>query len=106
MDHESAIKYYCYYYNVNKFRIPTTKHFFKLKGGRCETFDGVNFVQCSSLMLNAEKWGANIKKWGRCQLVLPNFMCCQTCLPNFSVFKVVYHEHPFAFSSSAISVMP
>jgi len=29
--------------NVNKFRIPTTKHF--LKGGKCETFKGVNFVQ-------------------------------------------------------------
>jgi len=27
---------------VNKFRIPTTEHFFK--GGRCETFKGVNFV--------------------------------------------------------------
>jgi len=28
--------------NVNKFRIPTTEHFFK--EGRCETFKGVNFV--------------------------------------------------------------
>jgi len=28
--------------NVNKFRIPTTKRFFK--GGKCETFKGVNFV--------------------------------------------------------------
>jgi len=28
--------------NVNKIRIPTTKDFFK--GGRCETFKGVNFV--------------------------------------------------------------
>jgi len=28
--------------NVNKFRIPTTKHFFE--GGRCETFKGVNCV--------------------------------------------------------------
>jgi len=28
--------------NVNKFRIPTTKYFFK--GGSCETFKGVNFV--------------------------------------------------------------
>jgi len=28
--------------NVNEFRIPTTKHFFK--GGKCETFKGVNFV--------------------------------------------------------------
>jgi len=28
--------------DVNKFRIPTTKHFFN--GGKCETFKGVNFV--------------------------------------------------------------
>jgi len=28
--------------NMNKFRISTIKHFFK--GGRCETFKGVNFV--------------------------------------------------------------
>jgi len=26
--------------------------------------------------------------------------------PTFSVFKVLYHEHPFAFSPSAMSVMP
>jgi len=28
--------------NVNKLRIPTTKHFFK--GGKCETFKEVNVV--------------------------------------------------------------
>jgi len=28
--------------NVNKFRITTTQHVFK--GGKCETFKGVNFV--------------------------------------------------------------
>jgi len=28
--------------NVNKFRIPTTKNF--IKGGKCETFKGVNAV--------------------------------------------------------------
>jgi len=28
--------------NVNKFKIPITKQFFK--GGRCETFKGVNLV--------------------------------------------------------------
>ena len=28
--------------NVNKFRIPNTKHF--IKGGKCETFKGVNVV--------------------------------------------------------------
>ena len=34
------------------------------------------------------------------------FMCCQPCFPNFQCFKVVYHEHPFAFPPSAVSVMP
>jgi len=28
--------------DVNKFKIPTSKHIFK--GGKCETFKGVNFV--------------------------------------------------------------
>jgi len=39
-------------------------------------------------------------------LLLLTFMSCHPCLPNFQCFKVVYHEHPFAFSSSAMSVMP
>jgi len=51
--------------NMNKFKMPTTMDFFK--GGRCETFKGVN---CGLLMVNAEKWGAKIKKWGRCQLAI------------------------------------
>jgi len=33
--------------------------------------------------------------------VLPAFV-----FPTFSDFKVVYHEHPFAFPLSAVSVMP
>jgi len=88
--------------NMKKFRIPTTKHFFK--GGRCETFKGVN---CSLLMVNAEKWCTKIKKWGRCQLAIAYLLCVASLVfPTFSVFKVVYHEHPFAFSFSVISVMP
>jgi len=51
--------------NMNKFRIPITKHFFK--GGRCETFKGVNF---SLSMVNEEILGAKIKKWGRCELAI------------------------------------
>ena len=30
--------------NVNKFSSPTTKHF--IKGEKCETFKGANFVVC------------------------------------------------------------
>jgi len=33
---------FIYPMNVNKFRIPNTKHF--IKGGKCETFKGVNVV--------------------------------------------------------------
>jgi len=34
------------------------------------------------------------------------FLCVASLVfPTFSVFKVVYYEHPFAFSPSAISVM-
>jgi len=40
--------------NVNEFRIPTTKHFFK--GGKCETFRGVNFVvYCWWMQRNGEQ---------------------------------------------------
>jgi len=34
------------------------------------------------------------------------FMCFSLVFPTFSLVKVVYHEHPFAFSLSAVSVMP
>ena len=44
--------------NVNKFRIPTIKHFFKAV--RFETFKGGKL--CSLFMVNAEKWGAKIKQ--------------------------------------------
>jgi len=58
-------------------------------------------------MVNAEKWGAKVKKWGRCQLANCLTLCVVSLVfPTFSVFKVVYHEHPFALSLSAISVMP
>jgi len=40
--------------NLNKFRITTTKYFFK-KGS-------MKLKICSLLMVNAEKWGAKIKK--------------------------------------------
>jgi len=55
--------------HVIKFRIPTTKHFFKGEG--CETFKGVN---CSLLVVNAEKWDAKLKKWGRCQLAIASLL--------------------------------
>jgi len=88
--------------NVNKFRIPTTKHFSKGEG--VELSEG---KICSLLMVNAEKWGAKIKKWGPCQHAIAQLLWVASLVfPTFSVFKVVYHEHPFAFSPSAISVMP
>jgi len=40
--------------NVNKFRIPTTKHFFK--EGKCKTFKGVNFVVYSWWMQRNVAW--------------------------------------------------
>jgi len=41
---------------------------------------------------------------------IPTGFCLTLCVasllfPTFSVFKIVYHEHPFAFSPSAMSVM-
>jgi len=49
--------------NVNKFRTPITKYFFK--GGKGETFKGVNLIVYWWWMQ-----GAIIKKWGRCQLAV------------------------------------
>jgi len=40
------------------------------------------------------------------QMKTYNHMVDDLVFPTFGVFKVVYHEHPFAFSPSAISVMP
>jgi len=54
--------------------------------------------------VNAEKWGAKTK-WGRCQLAIAKLLCVASrVMPACSIFKVVYHEHPFVFSP-AISVM-
>jgi len=61
---------------------------------------------CSLLMVNAEKWDAKIK-WGRCQLAVAYLLYVASLFfPTFSVFKVVCHEHPFAFSPSAVLAMP
>jgi len=60
---------------------------------------------CSLFMVNAEKWGAKIK-WGDANLLSPNFYVLPALSSQLSVFLVVYHEHPFAFPSSAMSVMP
>jgi len=49
-----------------------------------------------------QRKGPRKQSWGDANLLLPNF---EPCLPTFSAFKVVYHEHPFAFSP-AISVLP
>jgi len=62
---------------------------------------------CSLLMVNAEKLGVEIKKWGWCQLAIAQLLCVASLVfPIFSVFKVAYHEHPFAFSPSAMLVIP
>jgi len=54
-------------------------------------------------MVNTKKKGAKIK-WG----AMPTcyYLTFSHVFPTFSVFKVVHHEHPFAFSPSAISVLP
>jgi len=58
-------------------------------------------------MVNVEKWGEKIKRWGRCQLAVAYLLCVASLVfPTFSVFKAVFHEHSFAFSPSAMSVMP
>jgi len=51
--------------------------------------------------------GRENKKWWRCQLAIAQLLCVASLVfPPFNVFKVVHHEHPFAFSPSAMSIMP
>jgi len=58
-------------------------------------------------MVNAEKWGVKIMKWRRSQLAIAQPLCVASlACPPFSFFKVLYHEHPFAFSPSTMSVIP
>jgi len=57
-------------------------------------------------MVNAEKWGAKMRKWGDANLLLAITCVASLVFLPFSVFKVLYHEHPFAFSPSSMSVMP
>ena len=78
---------------VNKFSLPTTKHFIK---GESVTFSK------GLLMTNAEKCCEKIKKWGRCQLAVAQLLrVASLVFPTFSVFKLLYHEHSFAFFPSA-----
>ena len=62
--------------------------------------------RCSVLMVNAGKWCVKIK-WRQCQYTIALLLFVVSLVfPTFSDFKVVYHEHPFAFPPSAVSVMP
>jgi len=57
--------------------------------------------------VNAEKQGTKIMKWGRSQPAIAYFSCvANRVFLTFSVFKFVHHEHLFAFSPSAMSVIP
>jgi len=55
-------------------------------------------------MVNAEKWGAKINKWGDGNLLLPNVYVFQPCLPNFQGFKICVSWTPFyIFSFCCVS---
>jgi len=64
--------------NVNKFRIPTTKHFFK---GESVT------LSKGLLMVNTEKWGVKMKSGGDANLLLLNFYVLLTLSSHLSVFS-------------------
>jgi len=38
-------------------------------------------------MVNAEKWGAKLKKWGNANLILPNFYVSPTLSSQLSMFS-------------------
>jgi len=80
--------------NVNKFRIPTTKHFFN--GGRCATFKGVNFLVYWWWM---QRNGARKLSGAMPICYCITFMCCQPCLPNFQYFQSCVWWTPFCIFS-------
>jgi len=53
------------------------------------------------------KWLPNsnceTKVGGDASLLSLNFVCCYFVFTTFSVFKVVYHEYPFAFSAVSVT---
>jgi len=74
---------------VKKFRKPRTVS----EGKVCYKLSAL-------LMVNANKWGTNVKNWGVAPTCHPlTVMCCYSSFvfPTFSVFKVVYHEYLLHF---------
>jgi len=69
--------------NMNKFRMPTTKHFFK--GGRCETFKEGNYVVHWWWM---QRNGArNWRRGGDANLLSPYFYVLPALSSQLSVFS-------------------
>jgi len=67
--------------NVNKFSLPTTKHFIK---GEVRNFQ--RGKPCSSLMVNAEIGRENkVEAMSTC--CCPTSVCCQPCLSTFQCFQ-------------------
>jgi len=80
------------YMAVIKFRTPS------ILQGECV----LQYKLSGLLMVSAEKWSANLKKWG-VHANLPSLNSCVSFVfPIFSVFKVVYHEYPCAFSVKSV----
>jgi len=94
---------YGFIYSHEREQIQDTKYQALYQRGNVWNFQ--RGKRCSLLMVNAGKWGGKIK-WGRCQLAIAQLLCVASLVfPFFSVIKILYHEHPFAFSP-ALSVMP
>ena len=68
--------------NVNKFRIPNTKHF--IKGGNCETFKGVNVVVYWWWMQGNGAWK---QSGGDASILLLNFYVLPALSSQLSVFS-------------------
>ena len=99
--------------NVKKFRIPTTKHFFK--GGNCETFKGVNVVVYWWWMQRNGAWKSWIGGDANLLMLLPNFcvaslvfQCFESCVSwtPFCIFSFIYVSHAVVsgtYTSVAVS---
>jgi len=69
--------------NVNKFKIPTIKHFFQ--GGRCEIFKGVIYVVYWWWMQRNGRENKEVRAMPTCYCL--TFMCCKPCFSNFHCFQ-------------------
>jgi len=76
---------YDFIYSHEREQIQDTKYQAYYQRGKVWNFQ--RGKRCTLLMVNAGKWGVKIKKWRRCNLLLPNFYVLPSLSSHFSVLS-------------------